>query len=160
MRTQAKPFIVQVKKRKRTGSDDSRPVRSLIGPVAKELAEELAGTSSGFRRGGDGNPALGGPARTGAQTAGASSAWPVPAGASAAPPGPAVIREEIVTAPAPIPRSIAPVAESAGEAQQRVHRQRFKWSAWRSRRGKTTATSPAQPPRGQRWKRRLPRAAR
>jgi len=207
MRTQAKPFIVQVKKRKRTGSDDSRPVRSLFGPVAKELAEELAGTSSGFRRGGDGNPALGGPARTGAQTAGASSAWPVPAGASVAPPGPAarvlpdltprdrvepeeevvkrereprirrkrrytrkatrtaspapaVIREEIVTAPAPIPRSIAPVAESADEAQKRVPRQRFKWSAWRSRRGKSATTSPAQPPRGQRWKRRLPRAAR
>ncbi len=42
MRTQAKPFIVQIKKRKRTGADEPRPVRSLFGPMAKELAEELA----------------------------------------------------------------------------------------------------------------------
>ena len=209
MRTQAKPFIVQIKKRKRTGGDESPPARSLFGSVAKELAEELAGASrgGGFGRSADGSAALRGEARASALPAGAPSAWPAAAGVSAAPPSaaarvlpdlsrhdrvepeeevakrereprirrkrrytrkatrtaspvPTVIREDVVPAPAPIPASIAPVAESAGEAQKRVHRQRFKWSAWRSRRGKTTATSPAQPPRGQRWKRRLPRAAR
>jgi len=87
MRTQAKPFIVQIKKRKRTGADDSRPVRSLFGPVAKELAEELAGTGSRFGRGGDANSAniRGEEQRAGTQPLAAPSAWPLPANPPAAP---------------------------------------------------------------------------
>jgi len=204
MRTQAKPFIVQIKKRKRTGADDSRPVRGLFGPVAKELADELDGTTSRFARGGDGGGAfIRGEDKAGAQPA-AASVWPLPANAAAAPannaarvlpdlsrheraepeeevvareprirakrrytkkptrtrsPSPAVISEKPVPPPAPV--IAAPAAdESSGETQKHVRRPRFKWSDWRTRRGKGEAGSAAQPPRGQRWKRRLPRAVR
>jgi hypothetical protein len=205
MRTQAKPFIVQIKKRKRTGADEPRPVRSLFGPVAKELANEMADadSSGSFGRAGDGGCVF----RGGAQSSAASSAWPSPANGPAAPASPAarvlpdltrhdrvepeVETEEVVkreprirrkrrytrkaakTAgpatevvreqarpPAPAPVAAVAIEENSGEAQKRVRRQRFKWSAWRGRRGKTDGSSPGQPPRGQRWKRRLPRAAR
>jgi hypothetical protein len=205
MRTQAKPFIVQIKKRKRTGADDSRPIRSLFGPVAKELADELDGTTSRFARGGDGGGAfIRAEDKAGALPAAASPAWPSPANAATAPannaarvlpdlsrhdraepeeevvareprirakrrytkkptrtrsPAPAVTNEKPV--PPPAPAKAAPAAdESSGETQKHVRRPRFKWSGRRTRRGKGDAGSAAQPPRGQRWKRRLPRAAR
>jgi hypothetical protein len=89
MRTQAKPFIVQVRKRKRRGVGDPHPPTSLFGPAETKLFVEAAresrpadGTfSRGSERGSGDQPNHDG---AGARPVAGWSAWPAPSNGGAA----------------------------------------------------------------------------
>jgi len=89
MRTQAKPFIVQVRKRKRRGVGDSHPAASLFGPAeTKKLVDEAprarpadATFARASERGSGDQPNHD---RAGARPVAGWSAWPAPSDSSAA----------------------------------------------------------------------------